>query len=177
LVLLYFEFWTKCMKRGVIHGICGNGVELGIWGLSGVYAMPMQCGKLCKLIWYDRNFVWYVLVCELIKVGVSRVRDQWRSLHFSLRRAWQRRIPYCHTSVSLRRRGWVLSDTDSRSGKGGSPKWDSEEVARVEHDFSSRRGFCGFWANQGLAQARWPRLSEMLWPWETFCLHFSPGEI
>ncbi|QCD89073.1 hypothetical protein DEO72_LG4g11 [Vigna unguiculata] len=100
-------------SRGVIHGICGNGVELGIWGLSGVYAMPMQCGKLCKLIWYDRNSVW---------------------------RARQRRIPYFHMSVSLRRRGWVLSDPDSRSGEGGSPKRDSEEVARVERNFSSSIG-------------------------------------
>jgi len=42
-------------KEGLYMVYAGVGWKLGIWGLSGVYAMPMRCGKLCKLIWYDRT--------------------------------------------------------------------------------------------------------------------------
>jgi len=47
-------------------------------------------------------------------------------------------------SVSLRRRGLGLSDTYTRPGELASPKRDGVEVAHVERDFSSRRGFVGF---------------------------------
>jgi len=62
----------------------------------------------------------------------------------SPRRDLQRRKPCCHMSISLRRRGLGLSDTYTRSGERGSPKRDGVEVARVERDFSSRRGVYGF---------------------------------
>jgi len=45
---------------------------------------------------------------------------------------------------SLRRRVLSLGDPDTRSGEWGSPKRDSDEIARVERDFSSRRGLFGF---------------------------------
>jgi len=126
------------------------GWKIGFWGLSRVYTMPIWCCKLCKLIWYAR--ILFGMLC-----GANWTRLEWvesvisegicisRSGELgSPRRDWQRCIHYCHSSVSLRRREWVLSDKDSRLVEWGSLKRDSEGVARVERDFSSRRGFCGF---------------------------------
>jgi len=94
----------------------------------------------------------------------------------SPRWGYQRRKPCCHQNVSLRRHGLGLSNTYSRSGERCSPRRDGVEVAHVERDFSSKRGVYGFWANQSLAQARWPRLSEMSWSCLVLRVYFSPGE-
>ena len=65
------EFWTKYMKeKGVMHSMCGNEVELGIWELYGVYTMPMWCCKLCKLIWYAR--ILFGMFC-----GANWTRLEW----------------------------------------------------------------------------------------------------
>jgi len=62
----------------------------------------------------------------------------------SPRRDMQGLIILSFSRFSLRRRVLSLGDPDTRSGEWGSPKRDSDEIARVERDFSSRRGLFGF---------------------------------
>jgi len=97
--------------------------------------------------------------------GVACVK-QWGRLVFSPKRACfaQARIaeslPWCCSSISLRRPKLVLSDALSRSGENGSPKRVLEESQCTLLASSFRRGVLYFWANDNLAQASWTRPSE-----------------